>query len=320
MQSRPGVLWALFLMVFLSLIACGKKNKWQEHYELGVRYLSEGNYQEAIISFTAAIEIDPKLPQLYVGRGDAYIGSGETEENLRIALADYETATSLDETNADAWLGMADVYVRQGRYEEALELLEGIVDKVSDDSRVRDRIQAMRSGTFSDSKGKTRKSVRIEDGQVTEYWIYEYDEKGNNIRVLNYDADDTLDNIEESEFDERGLEIKMTRTDVKSASKTVETYEYDSSGRRIKETGEHGRTVLISYDEENRIETRNEYDENGNLFYRSVAEYDENWTKQKANHYFVDENGELYLSYYTVFIWNEDGSYGGYEHFQVAEK
>ena len=32
---------------------------WQEQYELGVRYLSEGNYEEAIIAFTAAIEIEP---------------------------------------------------------------------------------------------------------------------------------------------------------------------------------------------------------------------------------------------------------------------
>lgn len=29
---------------------------WQEQYDLGLRYLSEGNYEEAIIAFTAAIE------------------------------------------------------------------------------------------------------------------------------------------------------------------------------------------------------------------------------------------------------------------------
>ena len=36
---------------------------WQEQYDLGVRYLSDGNYEDAIIAFTAAIEIDPKKPQ-----------------------------------------------------------------------------------------------------------------------------------------------------------------------------------------------------------------------------------------------------------------
>ena len=56
---------------------------WQEQYDLGVRYLSESNYQEAIIAFTAAIELDPKQAPAYLGRGDAYVLSGETEEIWR---------------------------------------------------------------------------------------------------------------------------------------------------------------------------------------------------------------------------------------------
>lgn len=48
---------------------------WQEQYDLGVQYLSEGNYTETIIAFTAAIEIDPKQAPAYVGRGDARIGA-----------------------------------------------------------------------------------------------------------------------------------------------------------------------------------------------------------------------------------------------------
>ena len=87
------------LLLVLPLSACGGQGgTWQEQYDLGVRYLSEGNYEEAIIAFTAAIDIDPKRAEAYVGRGDAYIGSGETEDNLATALADYEAALELDET------------------------------------------------------------------------------------------------------------------------------------------------------------------------------------------------------------------------------
>ena len=83
MKRTVSLLLALVLL--LTLCGCGKKDggaSWQEQYDLGVRYLSEGNYEEAVIAFTAAIEIDPKRPEAYVGRGDAYIGSGETEETL----------------------------------------------------------------------------------------------------------------------------------------------------------------------------------------------------------------------------------------------
>ena len=101
----------LSAMCCLCFTACGQnvEAQWQEQYDLGVRYLSEGNYEEAIIAFTAAIEIDPNRAEAYVGRGDAYIGSGETEDNLAAALAGYEEAVALDETNVDAWVGGAGV-------------------------------------------------------------------------------------------------------------------------------------------------------------------------------------------------------------------
>ena len=48
---------ALFLaaLLLLSLAACGGKDAWQEQYDLGMRYLNDGNYEEAIIAFTTAI-------------------------------------------------------------------------------------------------------------------------------------------------------------------------------------------------------------------------------------------------------------------------
>ena len=42
-------------------------SEWQEKYDLGIRYLNEGKYDEAVIAFTAAIDIDPK-PQAYANR------------------------------------------------------------------------------------------------------------------------------------------------------------------------------------------------------------------------------------------------------------
>lgn len=73
----------LSVILLLSLYACGKKETaatWQEKYDLGVRYLSEGNYEEAIIAFTAAIEIDPKHQEAYISLADAYIGLGDYDK------------------------------------------------------------------------------------------------------------------------------------------------------------------------------------------------------------------------------------------------
>lgn len=72
----------LLIVATFSFCSCSQKGaelSWQEHYDLGVRYLSEGNYEDAIIAFTAAIEIDPKQADAYFSLADAYMGTGDYE-------------------------------------------------------------------------------------------------------------------------------------------------------------------------------------------------------------------------------------------------
>ena len=120
----------LILALTLSLAACGNSNGWQEQYDLGQKYLTEGNYEEAILAFTAAIEIDPKRAPAYVGRGRAYIASGATEDNLAAAQADFETAIDLDDSLAEAYLGLAELYLAQGDYQQAQNALQSGWDRL----------------------------------------------------------------------------------------------------------------------------------------------------------------------------------------------
>ena len=66
----------LAALLLLTLAACQKAPEaaepadeapgWQAKFDLGVRYLSEGNYEEAILAFAAAIEIDPRNADAYL--------------------------------------------------------------------------------------------------------------------------------------------------------------------------------------------------------------------------------------------------------------
>lgn len=110
----------LLLCAAFIISACGQKPveedlevsqddapTWQEQYDLGIRYLSEGNYEEAIIAFTAAIEIDPKQPDAYLGLADVYVAQDDTEkakEVLNNGLAEIENPAlqaRLDELSAE---------------------------------------------------------------------------------------------------------------------------------------------------------------------------------------------------------------------------
>ncbi len=63
------MLWMCMVLIVLLSACAGPKmtvaEQWQEQYDLGVRYLEEGNYEEAIIAFNAAIEIDPMNEETY---------------------------------------------------------------------------------------------------------------------------------------------------------------------------------------------------------------------------------------------------------------
>ena len=89
----------LTALLLLSLAACGGKDAWQEQYDLGMRYLNDGNYQEAVIAFEAAIEIDPKRSEAYLGAADAYVELGDPgipHAAVPIAgLRDYDAAALL---------------------------------------------------------------------------------------------------------------------------------------------------------------------------------------------------------------------------------
>lgn len=92
----------LTLVLVVSLCACGQKTDtltWQEQYDLGIRYLSEGNYEEAIIAFTAAIEIDPKRVDCYRALADLYVEMGKIKKAQTILEQGYDATAdaSLEE-------------------------------------------------------------------------------------------------------------------------------------------------------------------------------------------------------------------------------
>ena len=239
----------LILILGLNLISCARSTEaqWQEQYDLGVRYLSEGNYEEAIIAFTAAIEIDPKRAEAYVGRGDAYIGSGETEDNLAAAQADYEAAIALDETIPEAWLGLADVYIRQEEYKKAMEVLDE-AQKVITDQEYLDRIEEMR--------------IMRQDNQNGTYYIYLRTSDGC-FEVRLYSQDDVLLGYYIQELGENGKVKKESSYNADGVMESYAIHSYDIEGNR---------TQRDWYFPDGTWRYTDMYDENGNIIPGNPAE------------------------------------------------
>lgn len=135
----------IVIILAICLVACGGgvSAKWQEQYDLGMKYLLDAEYEEAVLAFTTAIEIEPKLAEAYIGRGDAYVQWGEAEsdtaaEKNGLALADYLQAIDLDEKNVDAYGKAAEVYILLDDIDAAVEIMEKGYE-ITKDERLNER-------------------------------------------------------------------------------------------------------------------------------------------------------------------------------------
>ncbi len=61
-----------------------------EQLDLGNRYLDEMDYEQAVVAFTKAIEIDPMSVDAYMGAAEAYVGLGNEDEAILILEKGYE--------------------------------------------------------------------------------------------------------------------------------------------------------------------------------------------------------------------------------------
>jgi len=186
------------LACVLVLTGCGgKAATWQEQYDLGIKYLEDGSYEEAIVAFEAAIEIDPK--------------------------------------QAPAYLGLAEVYIAQNDFDKAAEILQQGIDATGDES-LQKRLEEINSGNISDYWGNQRKCSGFDaNGVLQWYHLMDY-EDGRETRCTRYDAAGTQIGQVEVLYDAQGRCTKSISYQADGTVTEYCDFEYDGQGRCTKET------------------------------------------------------------------------------------
>ena len=94
--------------IYIKSVALPKKEV-QRNLDLGDKYLTDMDYEKAVLSYKEAITIDPKNVKAYVGLGDAYLAwadelteEGDTEEAIKkLKKGIKELKPGIDETGSD---------------------------------------------------------------------------------------------------------------------------------------------------------------------------------------------------------------------------
>lgn len=144
-----GIMAFLLIAVVIFLVSgYGKKTSYEYYLDLGERYLSEMKYEESVVAYSKAIELNPDCLDAFVGRGDAYFALNELEK----AEDDYWEAESLHETGEfpDIYLRLAKVYMAGGNWYEAFGVLEEglfIIEDMADRTPEYDEMEEEKNST-----------------------------------------------------------------------------------------------------------------------------------------------------------------------------
>ncbi|MDY6903924.1 MAG: tetratricopeptide repeat protein [Thermodesulfobacteriota bacterium] len=123
--QAPHILMAgLFLLsclVILLLTGCAdKEEKFSEHFQNGLTYASNENYNAAVIEFRNAVALSPKHADARYQLGLSYLKTGEPGK----ALQELERAATLDPENTDAQIKTAELYFLGQRLRESRDAID----------------------------------------------------------------------------------------------------------------------------------------------------------------------------------------------------
>jgi len=108
----------IVLINFYSVLSVAASNpKAIETLNEGVIFASEGNFEQAILQYNMAIEIDPDFFEAFAYKGEALMLVGDYTE----ALESFDKALDIKNDSAEIWLNHGFTLSELYRYNEALE-------------------------------------------------------------------------------------------------------------------------------------------------------------------------------------------------------
>jgi len=94
----------------------------------GASYHSIGEYDEAMLDYTKAIALDPKMTDAYYNRAKVILSRKDIQNpDIKKAIKDLEKSLELDNNFADALYAMAAAYKKLEDYHKCLEYIEKLL-------------------------------------------------------------------------------------------------------------------------------------------------------------------------------------------------
>ncbi len=131
MKKIPMVYYCLFFIIAFVYAAGAQTMKPDaaKLYNAGNKMMKEGNYEDALKNYNAALKIDKDF-RIYYQRGVAFSKNG----NLDSAKASYESCLKAKPGFAAAYNALGSVYFAMGKYQDAANNFEKVLPDLKNNS------------------------------------------------------------------------------------------------------------------------------------------------------------------------------------------
>ena len=305
-------------MLFL-VLAPGPRLHWA--LTMGEKYLTQGNYEQAVTMFTRAIQVDDRAEAAYLGRAEAYTQLGESE------AAEADLTFVIDELGTED----AEVYLTRAAVYDALQQPE----KAQAD---RDTAQEMGADVTEPDTADTTpaeaeptpeptatpkptKTVSLpvtvtnynDDGLQSSQETFHYSSDGILLEYgLSSDYSNTLESYDQhgnptqnttNQYDNDGRLISSTTI----TTGDVQTYTYDDHGNltyfNTTSAGAYGTTMYYSYAYDNQGRIQHALGGMG----QNSSDYEFIYTYNEDGSYTLDQYGRAMEYYHRVVTFTADG-------------
>ena len=129
-------------------------------FHIGLAHYRLKHTTEALLSFQAAVQCDPKLVVAHLALGNTY----EERRNEGEAIAAYERVLALDPNNLPALRSASNLYLKNGLHPKALPLLESLVGLAPAQADARSDLGAVYAagGNREGAEAQFRKALEIQ--------------------------------------------------------------------------------------------------------------------------------------------------------------
>jgi len=144
----------LFLgaILFITVRANSPEGKLLRQLELGNKYLSEEDFERAIIAFDEAISIDPKCVEAYLGKAKGCEALGDIEDAIETLTGGYKKTENkkLKKELESVVEDKVEELVDKGKEDKAIKLMLDVQDDIDEDVFI-DLIESLQENEGEDS-------------------------------------------------------------------------------------------------------------------------------------------------------------------------